>query len=199
MSAGRFAVLHRVRGGQHEAVAGEVVPRCERVVEGLERRHGLTGRVGIGAVAADVVGLHESYQDANAALRVGLRTGGDAGVHVIDRLRVHQLLESAAPRVRDRFSDSQLGALRSDESWPALRDTVLAWCESGFNLVRASATLHIHRNTLLHRLEKIGKVAGRSPRDPARGVAMYLACVAEQVGQPENQGFTRLPSRRRRR
>jgi carbohydrate diacid regulator len=194
MSAGRFAVLHRPRGGPDG-----LERRCERVVELLARRHGLPGRVGIGALTSGVVGLHESYQDASAALRVGPRVADGERVFAIGRLRVHELVETAAPRVRTRFVDSQLGALRAEESWPALRDTVLAWCESGFNLVRAAAMLHIHRNTLLHRLDKIGKVAGSSPRDPARGVSMYLACVAEQVGQPDNQGFTRLPSGRRRR
>jgi carbohydrate diacid regulator len=34
------------------------------------------------------------------------------------------------------------------------------------NLVRAAAGLHIHRNTLLYRLEKISQLAGTPAREP---------------------------------
>ncbi|GAA3827218.1 helix-turn-helix domain-containing protein [Streptomyces phyllanthi] len=41
-----------------------------------------------------------------------------------------------------------------------LRDTITAWCENGFTLVRASAGLHIHRTTM----------------------ALYLARLTDQLG-----------------
>ncbi|WP_217212606.1 helix-turn-helix domain-containing protein [Streptomyces sp. AC550_RSS872] len=36
-----------------------------------------------------------------------------------------------------------------------LRETLIAWAEGGFQLVRAAERLAVHRNTLLHRLTKI--------------------------------------------
>ncbi|MFF7655802.1 PucR family transcriptional regulator [Streptomyces sp. NPDC007983] len=70
--------------------------------------------------------------------------------------------------------------LRTQPDWPVLRETVVAWCENGFNLVRASAALHIHRNTLVYRMNKIEHISGRSLRD--RGaLSLYLACLADQL------------------
>jgi carbohydrate diacid regulator len=72
---------------------------------------------------------------------------------------------------------------RSEPDWPVLRETLIAWAESGFHLVRAAARLHIHRNTLIYRLDKITTRAGRQTRDPAEGLRLYLACLTDQLDQ----------------
>ena len=58
---------------------------------------------------------------------------------------------------------------------------MFAWCETGFNLVHAAAALHIHRNTLVYRLNKIAKLTGRPVRDHPATLALYLACLADQL------------------
>lgn len=63
-----------------------------------------------------------------------------------------------------------------------LRDTVTAWCGSGFNLVRTSAALHIHRNTVVYRMNKIEQITGRPLRDHRAAMALYLACLADGLG-----------------
>jgi carbohydrate diacid regulator len=62
-----------------------------------------------------------------------------------------------------------------------LRETVIAWCEAGFNLVRAATALHVHRNTLVYRLGKIAQLTGRPVRDYPAAVALYLACLSDQL------------------
>ncbi|MEV4319741.1 helix-turn-helix domain-containing protein [Actinocrispum sp. NPDC049592] len=60
--------------------------------------------------------------------------------------------------------------------------TLIAWCESGFSLVRAAADLQIHRNTLVYRLAKIEDLTGRDTRDARFAFKLYLACVADLLG-----------------
>jgi carbohydrate diacid regulator len=55
-----------------------------------------------------------------------------------------------------------LGLLHDRPDWPALRQTLVAWAEGGFNLLRAAERLHVHRNTLLYRLDKIEQLFGTS-------------------------------------
>lgn len=83
-------------------------------------------------------------------------------------------------RARTRFTDLLLGRLRTEHDWPALRDTVLAWCESGFHLVRAAAALHVHRNTVIYRLDRLNRVTGRDVREYRFAVTLYVACLAAQ-------------------
>ncbi len=60
-----------------------------------------------------------------------------------------------------------------------------AWCECGFNLVGASAALHINRNTLIYRMKKIEQVTGHPLRDHRATLTRYLACLADQLDDAE--------------
>lgn len=90
---------------------------------------------------------------------------------------MRQLLASTGSHARARFAATALGRLPAEPDWPALKATLVAWGESGFNLVRAAEALHVHRNTLVYRLDRITERLGRPIRDPQVGLAAYLACL----------------------
>ncbi|WP_245936360.1 helix-turn-helix domain-containing protein [Streptomyces cahuitamycinicus] len=79
------------------------------------------------------------------------------GATVDHRKPVGQERPPAHPRVPDQadqvvrvvepMTHLTAAPLRDQPDWSAPQDTVTAWCESGFSLVRASAALHIHRNS----------------------------------------------------
>ncbi|PAZ10525.1 sugar diacid utilization regulator [Streptomyces sp. SA15] len=176
---GWIGVLHRLPARRPmEAVVAD----CRRVADVIAAQDSLAARVGIGEPADSVGGLHDSYQDACDALRLGGRPAGASPVHLITDLRVHQVLAAVHQSARNRLLDLTTADLRAQPDWPALRDTVIAWCESGFNLVRASAALHIHRNTVVYRMNKIEQITGRPLRDHRAALALYLACLADRLG-----------------
>jgi carbohydrate diacid regulator len=149
--AGRFGVLSR------NVSTSDVLTTCGRI----------SGAVGVGGVAHSVADLHESYRDASTAARLG-----GQGVHSIDDFRLPELLAGIPQRAKARF----LAAVNVP---PDLRPTVTAWCESGYHLVRAAQTLHIHRNTLIYRLDKIERETGKDPRNPRVATSLYLACLLQ--------------------
>jgi len=186
MPSDRFVALHRVASvrpadGQND----ELRLLCRKAVDQLGRRHGLTAAVGIGDAATNVIELHDSYQDASSALRLGARLAarGEPGPKVssIDDVRIHQLLAAVGHRPRARLIGALTTDLRAQADWRALRQSLVAWCEAGFNLVHAATALHIHRNTLVYRLNKIAQLTGRSVRDHRAALALYLACLADQL------------------
>jgi len=177
MTASRFAVLH------HPRHPGEPARRCARLTAVFRERYGLAAHAGFGAPAAGVPGLHESTVDAAAAVRLGPRRRPGETVFDIETLRTEQLLETTAHQARDRFAAGRLGALRDDPAWDALSGTVLAWVEHGMNLVHTAAALHIHRNTLLHRLAKITELTGQPVREATAAVPVYLACLAARLAE----------------
>ncbi|MFI2631009.1 CdaR family transcriptional regulator [Streptomyces collinus] len=176
---GRIGVLHRLPA---RAPAGSLVADCRRVADVVAAQDGLVARAGLGEPAASVGALHDSYQDACDALRLGARVDGARTVHAISDLRVHQLLAAVGQSARTRLLDLTAAPLRDQPDWPALRDTVTAWCESGFSLVKASAALHIHRNTVVYRMDKIERLTGRPLREHRTAMALYLACLADRLG-----------------
>jgi carbohydrate diacid regulator len=178
-ASGWIGVLHRLPARRPTP---SLVTACRRVVDVVAAQHGLAARAGIGEPAASVGGLHESYQDACDALRLGGRPSDGCPVHLIADLRVHQVLAAVSQSARTRLLDLTVAGLRAQPDWPVLRDTITAWCESGFNLVRASAALHIHRNTVVYRMNKIEQITGRPLRDHRATMALYLACLADRLG-----------------
>jgi len=189
MPSNRFVVLHRIRPSDGPAgVLGDgrldgLRESCRRLVEQIERRHRLRAAVGIGTAAATVAGLHDSYQGASTALRLGARLPGRTAVNTIDEMRIHQLLAAAGQHPRNRFVEALTGRLRTENDWPVLRETVLTWCDSGFHLVRAATALQIHRNTMVYRLKRIARLTHRPVDDHRAMLALYLACLAEQLDE----------------
>lgn len=169
-----------------DAGAG-LVAVCHQIADDIGQRFDLPARIGIGDRARSVAGLRDSYHDAVIALRLGRSDSDQPAVHTIDDLRIHQLLASVGQHARTRFTDALIGGLRAESDWPALRHTLVAWCESGFNLVRAAAALHIHRNTLVYRLAKIGRLTGRAPQQHQAMLALYLAALSDQI-DPDHVG-----------
>ncbi|WNZ13313.1 sugar diacid recognition domain-containing protein [Streptomyces sp. 11x1] len=196
---GRLGVLHRLRTDRATA---SLTADCRRVADLIAAQNSLTARAGIGGPADSVGALHDSYQDACDALRLTARwAGGSAGrpttraagdglVHPIADLRIQQLLAAVGQPARGRLLAVTAADLRVQPDWAVLRDTIIAWCEGGFNLVRAAEALHVHRNTVVYRMQKIEQFTGRSLRDHRATMALYLACLSDELG-----GAPKLPAR----
>ena len=177
----KIAVLHSDRDS-NELVGGKRTrSRCEQLRKNVEERQGLHCSIGIGTVGKSVSGLRGSYYDARNALLLGQRLAHHSTQFHIDDFRTQELLLSTSQSSRERFLNKTLEKLRSQTDWTDLRRTILAWCESGYSLAGAAKTLHIHRNTLLYRLDKIEKLNGESLRDHKRAIALYLACLLDEL------------------
>ncbi|WP_244188166.1 PucR family transcriptional regulator [Streptomyces regalis] len=176
LAVGRYAVLHASAGRPER-----LVERCSTLVGRLGERHGADARAGIGEPGRGATGTHDSYRDAALALRTGPRLEPDSRVFAVADLRVPQLVASVVRQERARYAAAVLAGLREREDWPVLRETLIAWAEGGFQLVRTSQRLAVHRNTLLYRLTKIEELTGRGVREPRTAMAMYLACLADAL------------------
>lgn len=154
---------------------------AERLADVVAERFGLAVRVAIGETAETMEGLRSACQDAADALAIGCELRPAAKILRIAELRAHQALAALPPRARQRLAAGTLGPLHASADWPSLRATIIAWCESGFNLVAASDVLHIHRNTLVYRLDKIERLLEHPWRDHRFMLTLYLACLADQL------------------
>ncbi|MEV0289748.1 sugar diacid recognition domain-containing protein [Kribbella sp. NPDC050820] len=183
MTAGRFAVLP-VLGRRSRGTAEDRLRLGQVAVRAVASEHGFASRAGVGGAARGIAALREAYADAGDALHLGKGCEPGETAYVIDGLRGHQVLAAVGHRARSRLVSLVAGPLATQADWPELRATLIAWCESGFNLVRTADALHIHRNTLIYRLEKIERLTGRPWRDHRSTLTLYLACHASQLDSP---------------
>lgn len=184
-TSGRFVVLPTVRPAPDSSGAEVRLGLARAAVRAV----GLPCRAAAGGIGSDVAGLCGGFADATDALRLGTRVEPGGTAYVIDDWRGHQLLASVGHRARSTLVAGAAGQLMDQPDWPDLRGTLIAWCESGFNLVRTAAALHIHRNTLIYRLDKIARLTGRPWRDHRASLAIYLACLADQLDRTADRAL----------
>ncbi len=147
------------------------------------RRRGFSVSVGIGSVQDGVGGLVSSYREAQVALSVGTKLFPREQVHLVTDFRVEELLLSSEPRLLGSMVDRELAPLFVRTDGEELQETIVAWCESGFSVVRAAELLHVHRTTVDYRLEKLESILGVKPRDFREMSRFYWAVILWRNGK----------------
>lgn len=67
---------------------------------------------------------------------------------------------------------------------PKLQSTFISWCENNFSLIGAARDLHIHRNTLNYRLDKISRTGNINLKNCRETMKLYLAFRLEKFIGP---------------
>lgn len=129
------------------------------------------GRPGVGAA-----GVATSYREARVALGVAARLGLSRPSGYAE-LRVYAALaELSTSRQALSFAAEVLEPLRTrDESGDSLEKVALAYIEAGGNLNEAARRLHLHRNTMFYKLERVSRLLRLDLRDPDTMFTIWLA------------------------
>lgn len=186
-SNNRFVVLHGVRPAESYPAPSNAVTGTREKTEDLLGRitdEGLNAAVGIGSPALGIADLATSYKESWRALTLGKKFMQGPGVYCIDDYRLEEMISTVAPSVRNRFVLSSLRALREEPDWNEIKDTIRSWCESGFSLVNTAKELHLHRNTVIYRLDKIKAYSGYDLRDFRTCLNLYTALLLDRFLGP---------------
>ena len=152
--------------------------------------------VGVGRHHAGIVGLALSFREAEQALAIGRALlGGDRTVH-FEHLGVQRLLF----QLRDNpelasFYDDLLGKLQAHDQRQGaeLVNTLEAFFECHGNHVRTAQRLHLHRNTLLYRLDRAKQVLGVDLDDAETRLALQVALkIGRVIGRRGVDGVSGL-------
>jgi purine catabolism regulator len=145
---------------------------------------GVTATVGIGRRAAGARQIVQSYVEAEKAARIGRQfLGGDRTVAFAD-LGVYRVIAQVEDRdALDDFRREYLGQLEDYDARHAaeLVETLEGFFECNGNHAKAAEALHLHRNTLLYRLERIQSITGRDLGDAETRLSLQLALKIRRV------------------
>ncbi len=134
--------------------------------------------MGVGRIRAGLEGIRQSHQDARQALTIGRRLHGPGNVTLFERLGVYRLIYAAEqlPELRT-FQDEALGTLvEYDHQHGAdLIRTLEAFFAANCSPKEAAALLHVHRNTVLYRLERIAEITGLDLNSSDVRLRLHLA------------------------
>ena len=117
--------------------------------------------VAVGQYYPGLSGLRKSYEDARIALKLGEKVLPSTRVfHILDVAMFVGLLGDVTSARKNELSYQVLEGLFKDKD---LLKTTSVFLECGMNLTEASKQLHLHRNTLIYRLNKVKELIGLNP------------------------------------
>ena len=155
------------RGALMEALGGLEVPSGSLVA--------------VGPLGSGIVQAPWSLAEARRAL--DLAPAGK-GVVDADTLAVELLAQEALdPATREGFVHRQLGAVVEHDRLKKsqLMRTLTVWLDTGCNTAQAARELHLERQSLHHRLQRIFELCGGDPRGNGRLAALHLATKLARV------------------
>src|SRR4051812_17145158 len=163
--------------GSPEAAVAAIGDYATALHSYLSRRKDQAGRpirVTYGRPVVGALAIPDSYREARMAHGLQQRLGLPP-VCGYQELRVHAVLEDvAASRTGQSFATDILAPLR-DPNVGDLETEVLAYVASGGNVNAASRDLHIHRNTMLYKLDRASRLLGMDLRQADNQFAVWLA------------------------
>ncbi|MBN1201031.1 MAG: helix-turn-helix domain-containing protein [Anaerolineae bacterium] len=148
----------------------------------IKERYEVEAAIGLGQSATDLRTWRESFQQAVAAFRTA-RQWRLATPLAFWEMGVYRLLSLlvGSPELR-KFYYETMGELAENSSQHAEFITTLeAFFEQHGNLTRTAKRLHVHRNTLLYRMDRIREISGIDLNNPETRLAVHLALRIRRI------------------
>jgi sugar diacid utilization regulator len=177
----QIVLARTTRQPARSEAARAVRERMGQLAEQLRESHpGLRIRVGVGTAHEGAAGLRVSAEEARAALAAAQLVDDPVAVASFDALGTRRMLaewlttDAARDAVRELLAP--LDAQGADKAATAVA-TLHAYLDEQGSLQRAAQRLHVHRNAVVYRLERI-KALGIDLTDPDIRFGLQLACRA---------------------
>jgi len=134
-----------------------------------EHLHGAGGvaplLIAVGSAHAGLSGVAKAYWEADRA--IGMAKGTDRVLFFEDLTLAHLLAQISDSASLQAAYVRTLGEVLAGPDGRAVRETLWALVDSGFNREAAAAALGIHRNTIRARIQRAQALLGRSLDEPA--------------------------------
>ena len=177
MGNGVFVILHMVyKNYNTEDVLKNIESSCYKLISDLEKE-GTNVIIGIGSIAESVYELSLSYKKSWKAIGIGKKLKRGTKVFNVRDYKLEELVSNINIINYRQYVFEVLNKLQKQPDWPENRKTIILWCESNFMLSQASKSLHVHRNTLSYRLNKIYEISGLDLREYKDAMMLYLAVL----------------------
>lgn len=138
----------------------------------LEKKFNIDVAIGTGQYYPGLSGLRKSYNDAKIALSLGEKIWNVGGVyHISDIGMFISLSQDINFERKCELAHQLMGEVFKDKS---LYKTIKIFLDNNMNLTESAKKLHLHRNTLIYRLDKVKNEIGLDPRKFSDAVQLKL-------------------------
>ncbi len=166
---GQGQYVFAVRAKSKEDVAA-IEPMCENVIARLNAG-GQDCYIGVGKPCRELTGYRASFFDAAQSVRIVERLEGEKKIIYYYEHQIFRLLDGVPDPTKQAFMDNFLNGRELDA---VLFETLQTYFEQDKRINETAAALHIHRNTLIFRLNKTRDLYGLDPRSFRDAVTLQI-------------------------
>ena len=123
----------------------------------------------------------KSYREAGIAMEVGRLFYAERVVTAYEKLGIGRLIYHLPLKLCEQFVREVLGEGTTELLDEETLSTVHRFFENGLNMSETARQLHVHRNTLVYRLEKLQKATGLDIRVFEDAMTFQIALMASAM------------------
>ncbi len=140
-----------------------------------------------GRASNSVSPIRQSFQEAQEAIHIAQTMGQNSGLIAFNELGLLHWLNHLPPDIQ--ANNIYLSYIQTLTDYDSERDaqlvkTLESYLEHGGALVDTAKSLYIHRNTLLHRLERIESLTRLNLRAPLHRLNLHAALKSYRLNHP---------------
>lgn len=154
----------------------ELFPAIQRILSSYQRRQ-IELRMGVGKQQSGLSGYRSSYLQAQQSLQLQKILKVPDPIYIED-WGLLRFIDAIPIAIRKEFLATYLPqSLQMDENYWLTLQTFL---ESNRNVTESCKKLHIHRNTLIYRLQRIHEIIGLNPREFQDAVFLHVLLLCQK-------------------
>jgi purine catabolism regulator len=167
---------------------GALLAQLKDISEMLYREQRLSYSFGVGNPFTGALNVGASYREALHALQDGDRMGKKRFALLYRSMDVGRLFRLLPHEEAERYYREALKELlgTGEQEHGEMLRTLKAYYENHCNLIETAKALHVHRNTVVYRVEKAEKLLGRKLKDARTAFGFRVAFAMEEMLGSEN-------------
>ena len=121
--------------------------------------------------------LSKSYEKALRTLNIGQLFGNKDDIYIAEKFGLEDLICGLEKKATDKFLNSITRRHELESFDPELIHTIECFWENNLNIAETSRKVHMHRNTLIYRIEQVQKKTGLDIRRFDDAVKLKIAIM----------------------
>ena len=157
MSENRISVLRPLKSGETAESMGQI---ARTIVDTLNMEALTHVQLSYSSVIDTLADLSSAFRETSLALQVGKLFYSEQTVFPYNELGIGRLIYQLPVSICERFLEEIFGKEIPEAFDDETTATINRFFQNNLNIAETSRQLHMHRNTLIYRLEQIQKRTG---------------------------------------
>lgn len=123
--------------------------------------YSIYSEMGISAITSGEYGISQAFKQSVEMVKLGVKVEGEKKIHDYEALQVYHILEKSMSQeqLMNLYKETVMVLDAYDEEYQDEMTLALEkYIENKFNVSKTAVEIHVHRNTLIHKLEKIEEI-----------------------------------------